>query len=94
MTALFNQRLVKNYCCAQCFGPLVEKFIDDQYQVVCPRNCQPGGFVTQAWAAEQKAENHVEAIEVVKNYPELATTKPLSADERAADKRALYGEGD
>lgn len=94
MTALQNQRLVKRHCCAQCFEPLIEKFIDGQYQVVCPKSCQPGGFVTQSWAAKHRAESHAEAAEVTKNYPELATTKPRSANERAADKIALYGEGD
>lgn len=93
MTALQNQRLVKRHCCAQCFGPLIEKFIDGRYQVVCPKSCQPGGFVTQAWATKHKAENHAEAAEVSKNYPQLAD-KPLSADERQRDKIALYGEGD
>lgn len=94
MNALHNRRLVKKYCCAQCFGPLVERFIDGEYRVICPKKCQPGGFVTQAWAAKQKAEGHAEASEVEKNYPELSENKPLTADERKRMRAALYGEGD
>lgn len=93
MDTLPNQRLVKNHCCAQCFGPLVERFVDGEYRVICPKACKPGGFVTQAWAAKHKAENHAEAVEVEKNYPELSTKKPATADERKRDRDALYGEG-
>lgn len=90
---LAHQRLIENYCCAQCWGVLVEKCIEGKWIIVCPRACQPGGFVTQAWVAKYKAENHLEAAEVSRNYPQFAD-KPLSVDERQRMKRALYGEGE
>jgi len=92
-TNVANARRIRLYCCAQCFGTLVEKFIDGAHRVVCAKDCLPGGWVTKAWAETQKAKDHAEAEEVKRNYPEFAD-EPLSANERQRMTSALYGEGD
>ena len=88
--ALRNARLVREYRCAQCWGALVEKFVEGAYTVVCPKACTPGGYVTQSFVEQRKAEGAAERAEVAKNYPQFDDAPKV--DRRAA-REALYGEG-
>ena len=69
--ALLNAETVRTQCCAQCYGPLVERYVDGQFVVVCPKNCQPGGFVSKEFAERRKSESLGELYEVERLYPQL-----------------------
>ena len=83
--------LIRDYACAQCHGPLVEQYDKsaDLFIVVCPKKCLPGGFVTQIWADQRRAESAAELDEVARNYPQL---DPRPAQDRKAMRCALFGE--
>lgn len=66
-----NTAFVRTHRCAGCWGPLVERYIDRQYKVVCPKGCQPGGFVTEAFVEKRKSESRGELYEVQRHYPFL-----------------------
>lgn len=85
--ALFNARLIRTHVCAQCWGQLVERYLDNSFQVVCPRGCQPGGFVTREYADRRRAESHAQFAEVAHNYPQFDHRPPTTS----ADLEALFG---
>lgn len=85
MSALLNQRTIKTHVCAQCFGELVEKFIDGEFAVVCPKGCQPGGFVAREYAARRKSESIEELYDVYHNLPQLKPAQKI-------DTKALFQE--
>lgn len=84
-----QRHLVNTHCCAQCFSPLVLKWLDSRWQVVCPKSCRPGGFVTQAYAHLWQQQNVNDAAEVAANYPQLAPKR--KRDPKAA-RAALFGD--
>jgi len=84
-----QQHLVITHVCAQCHGSLVSKWLDGHWQVVCPNNCQPGGFVTEAHAHAWQHQNINDAAIVAANYPELAPKRKI---DRKAAIAALFGE--
>lgn len=54
--------LVNNYCCAVCWGHLIERINPEDPQmslVGCAKgaNCDGEGFVTKSWARQQIAES-------------------------------------
>jgi hypothetical protein len=65
MNNLLADHTVRDYCCAYCYGQLVELADEDGgYQVVC-LNCGDGaGFVTKTYAARRRTESVGEAVEV------------------------------
>lgn len=89
---VFNTVLVVQYVCAQCWKPLIEKFIDGQWKVFCPRGCQPGGFVTRHYAERRYAKELEEFYEVASYYPELDPRPKLSEEQRERLKAELFGE--
>lgn len=84
--------LVREYVCAQCHGPLVEKYADGAFKVMCPKGCQPGGFVTRTWAERRRAESAAELAEVARLYPQLGPRSPRTPEQRRANLDALYGQ--
>ena len=90
---VFNTVLVRDFVCAQCWKPLVEKFIEGEgWKVLCPRGCQPGGFVTRGYAERRYAKELEEFYEVADYYPDLDPRPKLGAEKRARIKAELYGE--
>jgi hypothetical protein len=103
---MLNTALVRDYRCAQCWGVLVELWKDERYVpriagsgepsggyvVECPRHCQPGGFVTAAFAERRQAESAAELAKVAANYPALDPRPQPSAEARQAQAAALFGE--
>jgi hypothetical protein len=84
-----NTTLLRDYVCAQCHGRLVEHFTEGRYVVHCPRACQPGGFVTQHFADQQRANDISQYMEAARNYPHLA---PHTPPEKLAQAEAdLFG---
>lgn len=91
MNATTNGQLttafVRGHRCAQCWGPLVDR----NGTAACPKNCQPGGFVTAEYVTRRKHESALERAEVDTNYPQFARPKPTKAEtKRAID--LLFGE--
>ena len=89
---VFNTTLVRDWVCAQCWKPLVEKFVDDGWVVSCPRQCQPGGFVTARYATGRWAQEMEEFYEVASYYPEFDPRPRLSLSERKRLKAEIFGE--
>jgi len=89
---LLNTTLVRDYVCAQCRGPLVEKVIDGAPIVLCPKSCAPGGFVTRSFAEYRQTQDTQEFYEVLNNYPQLDPRPTLSPEQVKKDKLALFGE--
>jgi len=87
---VMNLVLTRDYVCAQCFGLLVEKFVDGKMTVACPRHCEPGGFVTLSHAARFLSASVSDFEEVARNYPQFDHRKKLSPAELAADMALLY----
>lgn len=81
---------VRSRRCAQCYGAVVEKRIDDEWQIVCPKGCEPGGHVSEAYVKARMAEDLLEAHQVIQNYPELAPEGEMSAEEIEAAAEALW----
>ena len=84
-----QRRLVNTHVCAQCHGLLVIKWKQGSWQVICPKACQPGGFVTQQYAHLWRQQNVVDAAEAAANYPQLAPRR--NRDPKAA-RAALFGD--
>lgn len=89
-----NAHLVQTHVCAQCFGPLVERRVDGADVVLCPKACQPGGFVTREWADAQRAKGTAELDEVARNYPWLDPRPKLTHAQTMAGLTALFGKRD
>lgn len=84
-----QRHLVKTHVCAQCFSLLAIEWLDGKWQVGCPKECSPGGFVTQQYAHLWQQQNINDAAEVAANYPQLAPRR--KRDPKAA-RAALFGE--
>jgi|GEM_PF-5692939 len=82
---------VQSRCCAQCWGPVVLRCIEDEWRIVCPKGCQPGGHVSAGYVEYRLAQDAIDAAKVAANYPELNPYKPTPG-EREANRRALFGE--
>jgi hypothetical protein len=80
---------VKDRRCAQCWNPVVLKCVEGQWQIVCPRGCQPGGHVSAAYVEWRRQQDAIDAAKVQHNYPEFVSK--TSPEEREANKRALFG---
>jgi len=80
---------VKDRRCAQCYGPMVLKWLDDDWQIVCPHGCQPGGHVSAGYVEWRERQDIIDAAKVAANYPELAPK--ISPEERKANREALFG---
>lgn len=84
---MLNTAFVKRYRCATCWGALVEKVVEGAWCVVCPKACQPGGFVTAEHVETRRAAAGLEYAEVIANYPQFA--RPVADAERG--KHLLFG---
>ena len=91
-----NRALVANYCCARCWGRLVEKATTAEggevtWTVECPKGCQRG-FIRMRTRdiMRHNALTEVDAIRM--NYPELDDTPRLSPEELSEAIRSLWGE--
>jgi hypothetical protein len=82
---------VKDRRCAQCLGPVVLKWIDNEYQIVCPNDCHPGGHVSAGYVEWRERQDIIDAAKVAANYPELNPHR-FTPEQREANRRALYGE--
>ena len=87
-SALLNAQTIRTQVCAQCYGPLVEQFLDGAFIVVCPKHCQPGGFVSAEFALKRKSESIGELYEFQRLYPQFRKA-PKSG---SADNALLFGE--
>lgn len=92
MNNIANAQLLRQYVCAQCLAPLVERAIDGAFTVQCPQACQPGGFITRTSAKHRIAESKAQLEEVARNYPQLDTRPQLSQSQRTELNRALWGD--
>lgn len=88
---ILNPAFIRRYRCAQCWGGLVEKYLSGEWRVVCPKACQPGGFVTAATVYKNRARSSEEHAEVIKNYPQFAPPKS-TPEQVARNKKLLFGE--
>jgi len=80
---------VKKRRCAVCYRPVVLKMVMGQWKVVCLRNCQPGGHVSEGWVDHRRMADMMEAAEVASNYPELVPERePLDI---GRSKETLFG---
>jgi len=86
---LFSQ--VKKRRCAICWGPVVYRWVGDDWHVVCPKGCEPGGHVSEEYVEVAQAHDAYMAAEVASNYPELVENQP-SKEELSKNRQALFGE--
>ena len=84
-----NDRLIREYKCAVCWGQLVEKYIDGKWLVICAKDPAHENYVTQTFVEYRKTVNRLEAAEVGSQYAELLQLK--RPDLKAASQ-ALYGD--
>ena len=84
--------LIREYRCAQCYGPLVEACDAGEWRVVCPKRCEPGGFVTAAFVTRRLAESAAELEEVARNYPQLDKRPKQTPEQKRANRAALWGD--
>lgn len=54
---ILNSTLTRDYLCAECFSPLVERRVNGIYRVVCARSTDHREYIHQAEAHEIRAEN-------------------------------------
>ena len=81
---------VKKRRCAQCHGPMTMKKIDEDWVIVCPKGCEPGGHVSESFVDQQQKKDSIDAFKVGQNYPELDPNK-LTEEEIKNGKDALWG---
>ncbi len=80
----------KDRRCAVCWRPVVLKCIENEWQIVCPRGCQPGGHVSAGYVEWRERQDIIDAAKVAANYPELNPYKS-TPEERQANRAALFG---
>ncbi|MCJ7528832.1 MAG: hypothetical protein MUO37_12180 [Methyloceanibacter sp.] len=82
---------VHRYRCAQCWGPVVLKCVEGEWTVVCPKDCSPGGFVSENYVNYRQMNDAIDTAKVAANYPDLNPHKPKPENAgRAAE--ALFGQ--
>jgi len=89
---LLRQSFVATRRCAQCWQPVVLKWLDGKYQIVCPRGCQPGGHVSEDYVNYRRAQDAIDACKVEANYPSLVRDKP-TPEQIKHDRDALWPGG-
>lgn len=88
-----RRKIVNEYVCARCWGPLVEKVNSSETEVICcPTHGEDVGVVTRKWAERQEMESRVELAEVAASYPQLDTRPKDSADKLKRAKALLFPE--
>jgi hypothetical protein len=70
---------------------MVLKCIEDEWAVVCPKGCLPGGHVSASYVERREQQDAIDAAKVAANYPEF-NPRTFTPEEREANKRALFGE--
>ena len=84
----------RNYYCRECFEtngeltPVVEKYVDGEWRLVCAKNPEHKGTIRRATAEYLLQQQALEAREVLRRYPHLAERPKRSAEEDIAE---LYG---
>lgn len=84
-----NWSQVKKRRCAQCYGPMTMKHVDDEWVIVCPKGCEPGGHVSESFVEQQRLKDSMDTFKVGQNYPELDPNK-LTEEELKAGRDALW----
>lgn len=79
---LRNRRVVKKQVCKQCFGPLVEKYVDGEEIVVCAADSTHAEFVSEHRATNIRKLQQRQTHEVLQNYPQF---KPEPLQESAQE---------
>jgi hypothetical protein len=59
------------------------------WDIVCPKECQPGGHVSEAYVERVRSEDGINTSKVTMNYPEL-DPNPMTDEEIEAGKEALW----
>ena len=85
----------RNYYCRECFEtngeltPVVEKYVDGEWRLVCAKNPKHKGTIRRVTAEYLLHQQALEAREVLLRYPHLRGQKPRrSAKEDIAE---LFG---
>ena len=82
---------VKSRRCAQCYGPMKERQLDDgTWELYCPRGCQPGGHVSETWVASQRDQGNINRDKVANAYPELDDRDKMSDDDIDQTSEVLW----
>jgi hypothetical protein len=81
---------VRRRRCAICWGPVVLKYVEGEWVVVCPKGCQPGGHVSEDYVEYRRQRDTMDYMIAAANYPELAP-KP-DPEMLKAGRKALFGE--
>lgn len=80
---LFSQ--VQKRRCAQCWGRVVMQYNAEigDFEIVCPRGCEPGGHVSEDYVERRLAENEFDHMRVAANYPDWRddTSEQISVDD-------------
>lgn len=75
---------LKKRRCAQCWGPVKDRQLDDDsWEIYCPNECEPGGHVSEDYVEMQKKQDAMDAAKVVFNYPELDPSEPDEGESEA-----------
>lgn len=81
---------VRRRRCATCWGPVVLKYVEGEWQVVCLKDCSPGGHVSEDYVDYRRQRDQLDFERAAANYPELA---PKADPELVkAGRKALFGE--
>lgn len=89
------RRVVRDYACAQCWGPLIERY-DWRLrvsEVECPRCGSERGIVTRRYAELRLAESRAEWAEARANLGWIAGIEPKSTDELLSELGFGGGDG-
>ena len=63
---------LKKRRCAQCWGPVKDRLVDGSWEIYCPKECEPGGHVSEEHVEMMKKRDDMDAAKVAFNYPELS----------------------
>ena len=80
----------RNYYCRECFEttgectPVVEKYVDEEWRLVCAKNPEHKGTIRRATAEYLLKQQELEAREVLRRYPHLGGRKPRRSAEEVS----------
>jgi hypothetical protein len=53
------------------------------WEIYCPKECEPGGHVSEENVEMRKKQDAMDAAKVAFNYPELDPTEPVEGESEA-----------
>lgn len=72
---------LKKRRCAQCWGPVQDRQLDDgSWEIYCPKECEPGGHVSEEYVEMTRKEDAMDAAKVAFNYPDLDPSDPVEGE--------------